>query len=82
MYGAIIGLIVGACFAYFGGLSWWWEFAWFFGGMVVELCARIGAGEELANAVGNSITAGIEFSSSGDGGGGDWGGDCGGCSGD
>lgn len=81
MYGGILGLLIGAGFSLFGEASWWWEFAWFFGGMFMEFMVRMGAGEEFFDAVGNCITAGIELSASGDGGGGGWdfgGGDCGG----
>lgn len=76
MYGAVFFTIVGCFVCYFGENSWWWLFAWFFGGGFFELACRMGCGQEFSGAVGDIASTAIDFSSC------DFGGDGGGCSSD
>lgn len=53
--GAVIFALVGCAASYFGGLSWWWLFAWVPGGLLTEAIARTGGGADLLDALADAL---------------------------
>ena len=65
MYGVGLGILVGVVLGWAEVASWWWILWSAIIGGVLELFVRLGAGEELGEAVSNCVTAGIEISNTG-----------------